>query len=141
MTYATQQDLEDRFGSQEIVELTNRAGGATIDTDVVSEALDDADATINGYLSTRYSLPLSPVPSNLVRFAADIARYFLHEDRATEGVKARYDAAIAWLKDVATGKAGLGTDASGSAPTPADTVQFPESQKVFAREELADDDC
>lgn len=136
MTYATQQNLIDRFGQTEIAQLTDRTNGTTIDATVVAKALADADAEINGYLSARYTLPLSPVPTILERLACDIARYYLFEDRVTEQVTARYDAAVKLLTNVAKGVAALGVDAASAAPAVADTVQFTPGQKVFAREEL-----
>jgi len=138
MGYATKQDLIDRFGQPELIELTDRATPPTgvIDDVVITRALADADAQIEAYISITHTLPLSPIPATLVRMAGDIARYYLYEDRATEQVKERFEAAIAFLKNVAAGKAGLGVDAGGSAPAPAATVQFPKSQKVFAREDI-----
>lgn len=136
MTYATKQDLIDRFGNTELAQLTDRTNGTTIDDAVLNKALADADAEINAYISVNHVLPLLPVPANLVRVAGDIARYYLYEDRVTERVKQRYDDAIAFLKNVAAGRASLGVDAAGAAPAPAQTVQFPASQKVFIREDI-----
>ncbi len=136
MTYATQQDLVERFGQEELIQLTDRNSVGAIDATVVAKALADADAAIDGYVASRYTLPLSPVPAQLNRVAGDIARYYLYEDKPTEAVQKRYDAAIAWLKDVAKGLITLGVDAAAQAPTPASTVQFEAGQKVFAREDL-----
>lgn len=136
MTYATQQNMVDRFGETELKQLTDRVDASDIDATVLGKALADADAKINGYVSTRYSLPLSPVPADLERIACDIARYFLYEDRVTDQVKQRYDDAIAWLKDVARGTVSIGVDSGGTAPAGVESVQFPESQKVFAREDV-----
>jgi phage gp36-like protein len=61
-------------------------------------------------LSTRYTLPLSPVPDVLEKLACDIARYQLLENTEKEIVKERYDNAIRFLKDVAAGKVTLGVD-------------------------------
>ncbi len=79
MTYATVQDLIDRYGEREMIQLTD------IDeprTDAVvsaraQRALDDAAAEVDGYLAGLYALPLSPVPGTLRRVAIDIARYHL----------------------------------------------------------------
>lgn len=131
MPYATQQDLVHRFGMDELVELTNRTGGGSIDELVVDKALADADDTMNAYLASRYTLPLAVVPLILKRWACDIARYFLHEDRVTDAVKARYDDAIAWLKDVASGKASIGVDAAGAAPASAGGAEASGNDRVF----------
>lgn len=110
MTYATQSDLETRFKNQELIELTDEAGTGEIDAAVIAVALTDADSEINGYLASRYALPLTQTSDELVRLACDIARYKLYDTRATELVKARYDDAIKKLRDVARGVASLGID-------------------------------
>lgn len=134
--YATQQNLVDRFGTTELAQITDRANGAAIDATVVAKALADADGEINGYLAIRYALPLNPVPTVIERMACDIARYYLYEDRVTETVKTRYDAAIKFLTNVSKGVVTLGVDASSAEPAAADSVQFEAGQKVFAREDL-----
>jgi phage gp36-like protein len=133
VSYATQQDLVERFGSEELVELTNRGGGGAADSVVIERALADADDTINGYLSSRYTLPLATVPLLLKRMAGDIARYLLYEDRVTDQVERRYSDAIAWLKDVASGKASLGADAVGAQPASDGGAQASGGDRVFTR--------
>lgn len=104
MTYATQQDLEERFGPQELAQLTDPDAGAVIDATVVARALSDAAAEIDARLSTRgYTLPLATVPTVLVRVAADLARYFLWDARASEQVRNRYRDAIGLLDKIGSG--------------------------------------
>lgn len=116
MTYAVQQDLIDRFGQQEILQLTDRNNTGSIDATVVARALTDADATINGYLAPRYVLPLATVPTVLVRLAADLARYQLFDDGAPPQVTQRYKDAIKFLQDVSSGAASIGVDAASQQP-------------------------
>jgi phage gp36-like protein len=132
VTYAVQQDLVDRFGNDELVELTNRAGGATIDATVVAKALADADDEINGYLATRYALPLVTVPLILKRLACDIARYFLYEDRATEIVTQRYKDAVSYLKGVSAGKASIGADSAGAEPSQSQGPKVDANDRTFS---------
>lgn len=119
MTYATQQDLVDRFGYDEIVQLTDRTGGNVIDGTVVALALADADAEIDAHLAARYSLPLASVPAIIVRIASDIARYRLWDDRAPEEVRARYTDTVRVLEKLARGDIELGLPAASAPPLPA----------------------
>lgn len=136
MTYASQQNLIDRFGEDELIQLTDRDNLGAIDAAVVARALADADAEINGYLSTRYTLPLSPVPAVLEKLACDIARYQLFENAVTEIVKQRYENAIRFLKDVVAGKVTLGVDGNGdTAATISNSVQISSTTPVFRRSE------
>ncbi len=103
MTYASQADLIDRFGETELAQRTNRVDGLTIDTVVLARALGDADAEIDGYLATRYQLPLASTPVVLVRLAADLARYRLYDDGVPATVLQRYLDGVAVLKLMASG--------------------------------------
>jgi phage gp36-like protein len=105
MTYATKQNLIDRFGSDELIQRTDRVNTGSIDDTVIEQTLSDADNTINGYI-TAY-LPLSAVPSGLLRIAADIARYYLYDDVIPDAVKDHYKNAITYLTDVRDGKISL----------------------------------
>ena len=105
--YATEADLKKRFGAQRIDELKfGHEGGVDI-VDVVQVALQDAEEEINGYIGSRYSLPLANVPSNLKRIACDIARYRLYTEDPLEHITKLYDDAIAFLKRVQDKKADL----------------------------------
>lgn len=136
MTYASQQDLVDRFGEPELVQLTDigevTEGG--IVSDVLDRALEDADAEIDGYLESRYRLPLASVPRLLVGMAADIARYKLYRDAVPAVVERRYKDAVKILENIAAGKVSLGRD-SDAAPAPVtDGAQFGQSTRVFGRD-------
>ena len=138
MTYATQQDLVDRFGELELIQLSDRESTGSIDATVVGKALADADELVDSYIAARVALPLSTVPPRLARVAGDVARYYLHADAPTEQVRAAYKDAVAWLKDIAAGKATLGDDGVAAA-APADaTVEFLGDDRLFTRTGLRD---
>lgn len=135
MPYATQQDLIDRFGEEELVQLTDRAEppAGEIDATVIGKALADADDAVNGYLAARYEVPLASPPLILKRTACDIARYYLYEDRVTEAVRKRYEDAVAYLKDAAAGKVALGVDALGEAPVDPGGPQVDAGDRTFSK--------
>lgn len=116
--YCTPQDLIDRFGEDELAQLASLSPGM-IDTARVQRACDDAGDLVDGYLRARHALPLSAIPRLLVKLSAAIARFELHlggDRQPTDQVKQDRDAAIAFLKDVAAGRADLGLDAGGAEP-------------------------
>lgn len=135
MSYCTQQDMVDRFGERDIITLTDIGVPATgaIDVTVLTRALDDASAQIDAYLAARYALPLTSVPQILVQSACDIALYLLHRDPPEPVIKRR-DSAVAFLKDLATGKAQLGLTTNEE---PA-TVQYSETTRIFDSDTLKD---
>lgn len=137
--YATRADLETRFGTDELIQLTDRLGGSVVVDSVVNRALADAQAEIDGLLAVRYPVPLTPVPDLINRLACDIARYHLHETAAPELVQRRYDAATRLLRALGAGEASLGLAADGGAPPAAATgltVTAPE--RVFSGATLVD---
>lgn len=138
MPYATQQNLIDRFGETEILQLTDKDGDEVIDAAVISQAIDDADAIIDGYLQSRYTLPLQSVPKNLVTYACDIARYRLYDDRATEQVTTRYKDALAFLRSISKGDITLGLDGDSEPTATTGGPQADAPGRTFTRDKLSD---
>lgn len=134
--YATEQDMINRFSEQEIILLTERQHALdSIDSAVLTQAIADASAEIDGYLVSRYTLPLNHVPPVLARICCDIARYFLCNENAPEHIATRYQDALKFLKSVGEGKLSLGADALGnSAATNANTAHIESAGSVFARD-------
>ncbi|WP_036204735.1 phage protein Gp36 family protein [Marinobacter sp. MCTG268] len=135
MSYASQADLVERFGERELVNLTDRSGTGSIDSSVLTVALEDASAEIDGYLAARYQLPLTSVPTVLVRVCADIARYFLHDDNQGDVVEARYKSAVALLKQLASGQVSLGLSDSGESPESNDGAEMQSGGRVWGRDD------
>lgn len=135
MAYATHQNLIDRFGEAELIQLTDRADppAGAIDTAVLDEALADAAAEIDAYLSGRYALPLAVVPPHLERMACDIARYYLYGDRVTEVVTRRFDDALRYLREVGAGRLSLGAEVPGAEVSAAGAPQVAAPGRVFTR--------
>jgi phage gp36-like protein len=110
MSYATLQTLIDQFGADEVTRSADRDADGVADTDVVEQALADADGIIDSRVAVKYKLPLNPVPDVLVAYAGDIALYRMSYDAGTltDEKRRRYDDALRWLDQVASGKAVLG---------------------------------
>lgn len=117
MAYATLSDLIDRAGEAELRQIADRDRDGLIDDDVVDAAIKDAGNLIDGYVGTKYDLPLPSVPDLVRTWAVSIARYVLHRNGAPEHVKADHDAAMAALKDVARGLVSLPVATGQTAPT------------------------
>lgn len=140
MPYATQQDLVDRFGATELIQLTDRTNTpvSTIDSVVVNRALDDASAFIDTYLTKVARLPLDVVPAALVRLTADIARYYLHGKAAEKDgpVERAYNDAADWLRDVSRGLVELSTGGETPPPAGGGSVKSSAPGRVFTRDSL-----
>jgi len=124
MTYATQPDLETRFGAAELLQLADRDGDGLADPGVVAGALAEAAAEIDAYLVGRYALPLASTPPVLVRLACDLARYRLMADNPLEEARKRYEDARRLLEALAAGRVALGPPAAAP-PTGGVAVSAP----------------
>lgn len=159
MPYATPAELLTRFSDEEIAQradrkIPRRVGGdllvaAVAGADlsawsadeqaaaaealaVIGRALADADATIDGYLAARYPVPFAAAPAIVGRLACDMARYYLYDDQATETVQKRYDAALAYFRDVSAGKVSLGPQTETPAAS-AGSVEMQSGATVWGR--------
>ena len=121
MTYATLDQLKDRYSEAMLVNLTDRAVVATgtIDGGVVNRALADTDEVINGFLAARYQLPLVAVPGLVADIAMQIAIWKLHLTEPDAKIAKDYDGALKMLRDIGTGviklqAAGVEAETSGA---------------------------
>jgi phage gp36-like protein len=162
MTYATATELLTRFDATEIAQRVARevprvvtaemlvaaaAAGSlaafSVDEQaataaalvVLQRAVQDADDTINGYISARYTLPIAPVPPGLARVACDLARFYLYDDQVSEPIKDRHTAGMKWLADVSAGKVALGAEAeSGVQPVSSAGAELITGETVWSRD-------
>lgn len=158
MNYATVQDMVDRFGEAELVQLTDPDLAAVL-APKAERALDDAQAFADSFVGRVYRLPLAgctkpaPVPGDLgavvqvappqlTRIVCDVARYYLHDALAPEHeVYLRFKAAERELLALADGKAVLtcpwggapGLQLAGDAPGDAEVFHH------FSRRQITDD--
>jgi phage gp36-like protein len=132
--YCTIDDLKKTLPEQEIIELTDDenlkptvidAADADCDDIIerIYEAIEAADAEIDGYCTVRYGTPLSPVPVLINKLSIEIAVYHLIARRppVAESAEKRYERALARLKDISKGILSLGIDPPPEASTMADS--------------------
>lgn len=137
MGYATQQDMINRYGQQQLIELTDRADppAGAIDATVLQAALDEASSTIDGFLLRRYALPLTTVPTIVRRACEAIAWFDLHRGRYTDEDRDAYNDAFKLLTQISQGTVLL--DVAGVEP-PSAAAQAVEqsSDRVFNKDKL-----
>ena len=125
-----------RFGEQELIQLTDRAEPPLqmIDSSVFNADALRADGYVNGYLRTRYALPLVTPPVEVVTAAENVTRYYLFGNGAPQYVKDGFDESVVWLKDVQAGKVLLDAALALASPLAGviGTAQFNETTNDFA---------
>lgn len=140
MTYASQQDMVDRFGEREVIMLTDRDNSGVIDTPLLARMLETADDEINPYLQAKYTIPLVNTPPIVRKFACDIARYRCcgAEVTETEEIRNRYKDAIKFLEKVSRGEISLGLDGLNVPQASNGSVLLKSNNPVFNAETLSD---
>jgi phage gp36-like protein len=124
-----------------LIQLTDDADGGTADADVVTRSIADADGEIDGYVGSRHTVPLDPVPAIIRKCSVDIAIYNLYSRRNWDAPavrKERYQAAIKFLELVARGTVSLGADdpdGAGGTRTAAE-LTTDANERVFTRDKL-----
>jgi phage gp36-like protein len=102
--------------------------------ELIESKLLDAESMVNGFLASRYSIPLATVPRLVVTILCDVARYQLYDDLATETIKNKYDAAVKMLQAIAGGKVNLGVDPAGNKPETSDVATVSSETPVWRRD-------
>ena len=101
-----------------------------IKENIVVKAIEESSTLIDAYIGKRFRLPLPRIPRVLRMICVDLTIYNLYERltemNITEGMKLRYNNAIALLKSIAEGKADIGLDEIG----PVDESGFKVSSKL-----------
>ena len=133
MAYCTKQNMVDRFGLEELIQLTDQANTGVVDDNVLNMAINDASGLIDSYLAGRYSIPLATIPSAINRIACDLTRYWLYDDAVTDLVQKNHDAAISFLKDASNGVVQLGVDATGNKPQTNNSAKMESGGRIFGR--------
>lgn len=138
MPYATASDMQLRLGPAELQQLTDTQIPRLGDTNeaVLTAALDDATAMINGYIMGRYTLPITDANAlaALRPHCCSIARFTLMSQSADEQAIKAYDQAIAYLTAVGKGTILLIAPADVPEPVGVGTVQFNPGTKHFGRD-------
>jgi len=140
MAYATLDDLKEQLDETTLIELTDDAGSGTIDTTVTTRAITDADEEIDGYVGSRTTVPLSPVPGIIRKLSVDVALYNLYarrHDSIPEIRKERYDNAVKFLVKVAEGKISLGQYDPDPAASVGDVAYTSAVDSVMTSDKLA----
>jgi phage gp36-like protein len=139
MAYSAQADLAVRLSASELIALADVNEDGVADANVITEAIEAADAEIDTYLRERQlDVPISPVPESVKQASISLAIYYLHLWRRsiTEDVQRGRDNTINWLRDVSKGKATLGYDDDHSAAEPQTEAAYTTQERKFKREDM-----
>lgn len=117
--YATVDAMLKKFGERELIQLTDTEAPYedVINYEKLNAALAEANSEIDGYLASRYQLPLPAVPPFLEAIACNMARYHACTGAISENnpIAIKYQNAIKSLKEIAKGTVAIGGKPAGDA--------------------------
>lgn len=143
MSYATPDDIYARYSQTSVHLLTDQRIDQAFNLSpealtaerlrLLNVALEDAAATIDGYIDGRAVLPLQTVPTVLVRAACVLARFALEDGQATDKATKDKDDILRLLEKVSTGEVSLGLSRDAERPTGGDVAMIQSAGSVWAR--------
>jgi phage gp36-like protein len=128
--YCTQTDITSSGLSEAtLIQLTDDDADGVADAAVIAETIAQADSEINGYLGSRYSIPVSPVPALLRNLSVALSVWKLYSHRGLYNERRRkdYEDAIATCRRLAKGEMVLPDVTSGEVAT--DGSDLPEASR------------
>ena len=121
MAYSTEADILLQIDKETLINLTDDVDSGSINDDVVNQAISDADALIDSYIGSNYTVPLTMVPQIIKTISVDIAIYNLYSrrmDTMPDVRKDRFKNALKYLQDIANSKISL----PGGSTSPSNAV-------------------
>ena len=136
--YIDTTDLDNAFGSARIIELADKDLDGVADAEMVDDAIENAESTVESYVARRYDLAdvRTKKPKVVIKLSLDLGLYELAKARdealVGEGTdfKEIHDTAIAMLKDIARGNAVLDVTTVIAEPT---MVEMDANDRLFTR--------
>jgi len=140
MPYSTLDDIKKLIPEAVLIQLTDDEGLGSVNQARIDEAIKQADAEINSYCGSRYTVPFTAVPDLVRKLSVDIAIYNIysrHMEVMPETRAERFKSAIRHLEAVAKGLVSLGINPSPSASSDGRAETNKETDgNVFSREKL-----
>ncbi|HAK16757.1 MAG TPA: DUF1320 domain-containing protein [Acinetobacter junii] len=110
--FATLEAMIEKFGERQLIELTDNEQPYqdVINMNKLNAAMNEANSEIEGYIASRYSLPLQTTPPFLQSLACHMARYYACTGAMSDNdpIKSRYENAVKSLKEISKGTIALG---------------------------------
>jgi len=140
--YSAAADISNVITQASVLQLTDDEGLGSINQARVTAAISSADELINGYLRSRYTLPLASTPPMLKDLSVNLAICNLYQRRFAanmpEAISKQYAASIKLLESIQKGVISLGIEdtaqpASGGGIRTNKTAD----DRMFSKDELS----
>jgi phage gp36-like protein len=142
MGYCNLTNLKKHLPESELIRLTDDAGAGTVDTAVVAEAVEAAEAEVNAWIGSRVKLPISgTVPGIVTEITAVLAICRLFARQSVEDLpgswKRRLESSQKLLEKFSKGEVTLGIEPPLDSPESYSSGMRTEARtKIFSETEL-----
>lgn len=139
MAYATYADLIAAHDEQYLIQLTDSDNNGIADPEKIAQAIEAAEADINARISSRYAVPLNPVPALAKAHAAILAISLLYSRNGQDKPQSVIDdvkAVHKLLDRIGEGKATWGEATEPVADTATLDVRMTSKPRVMNRDTL-----
>jgi phage gp36-like protein len=139
MAYCSEDDLLKMIPEEDLTDLTAESGEVP-DSLIIADAISKADAEIDSYLGVKYVVPISPTPDQVKALSVDLAIYHMYSRHSIMRPvrQQKYEAAVAFLKQVAAGQAVIMGPEGESATVTHEVTDATSAVRCFTRKTLAD---
>ena len=140
MAYSTLDDIKKLLPEETIIQLTDDENLGVVNQGRVDEAIAQADAEINSYCASKYTVPFTTVPAIAKKISVDLAIYNLYSrkvDIIPETRAERYKNAIRQLEGISKGTISLGVDPAPAATTEGGAeTNITTSDRIFTKDSM-----
>lgn len=135
-SYIVEEDVFSRLSQSQLIQLTDDEKVGAVNRNHVARAIEEASSTVNGYIQSRYTLPITPVPTLLKTLTLSITIYnlYLRRQRVPEDVRKDYEIATKQLEGIAKGIISLGVEAP---PAATQTGEVSGPERTFSRDKMS----
>lgn len=137
--YSTLDDIKAKLPEETLLQLTDDDSLGEIDQAKIDAAITEADSEIDGYCSTRYTVPFAVVPAVIKKVSVDLAIYHLYARRVEKMPEVREvnrNNAVGLLKDISRGMVKLGEVATTAPVQPQQSPVITSSPRLFSRDKM-----
>lgn len=133
--YCSIQDIIEDLTENVVAQLSNDNDPSTVNQDIVNKYISDASQIIDGFLRSRYELPLHNEHTILKKVCVDLVKYELYKRRGKvyEGILNLYKDGISVLEKIQKGMITLN---EGTAETRPGFYLVSERIPVFSKKHL-----
>lgn len=137
-SYIVEEDVFSRLSQNQLIQLTDDDKVGAVNLNHVARAISEASSLVSGYVASRYSLPIVPVPMLLKTITLSITTYnlYLRRQRVPDDVRQTYEDGIKQLEGIAKGLISLGVDPP-PAGSPASQGELLTNESDWSRDKLS----